>query len=220
MTTLNSPKFANLVDKLFTDAEKTDSEIQARLAAASPEEKAAFFSGALQYKSFYSGLKDYHLAVSRETAKLLYIVARSTGAKSIVEFGTSFGLSTLYLAAAVQDNGGGRVIASEFEPSKVEQAKGNFAASGLAGLIDLRAGDALQTLAKGLPDAIDLVLLDGAKNLYPPILALLESRIRSGGVVVADNAEMCPGYLAHVRDSANGYLSIPFGDDVELSQRL
>ena len=70
------------------------------------------------------------------------------------------------------------------------------------------------------PNSIDFVLLDGAKNLYPSILALLEGRLGDGALVVADNADSSPEYLARVRSTANGYLSVPFGDDVELSMRL
>ncbi|WP_207928698.1 O-methyltransferase, partial [Pseudomonas aeruginosa] len=125
-----------------------------------------------------------------------------------------------HLAAALRDNGGGRLIGSEFEPSKAERARRNLAAGGLLDLVELREGDALQTLAKDLPDSIDLVLLDGAKALYPEVLALLESRLRPGALVIADNAEHSPEYLAHVRSPANGYLSTPFAEDVELSMRL
>jgi predicted O-methyltransferase YrrM len=220
MNTLTSPQFAKLADQLFADADRTEAQMREKLTAMTPDEKAAFFGAASQYKNFYSQARDYHLAVSRDTAKLLYLLARGMGAESVVEFGTSFGVSTLHLAAAVHDNGGGRVITSEFEPSKVEKAKANFATSGLNALIELRAGDAVETLAADLPETIDLVLLDGAKSLYPRILELLQSRIRPGGIVVADNADMCPEYLAHVRDGANGYLSLAFSEDVELSQKL
>jgi predicted O-methyltransferase YrrM len=83
----------------------------------------------------------------------------------MVEFGTSFGISTLHLAAALRDNGGGRLITSEFEPSKVARARRNLEAGGVADLVEIREGDALQTLAADLPETIDLVLLDGAKAL-------------------------------------------------------
>ena len=86
--------------------------------------------------------------------------------------------------------------------------------------MEIREGDALETLARDLPDSIDFVLLDGAKMLYLPILTLLEDRLRSGALVVADNADASPEYVAHVRYAANGYLSVPFADDVELSMRL
>ena len=104
-------------------------------------------------------------------------------------FGTSFGISALHLAAAMRDNGGGRLIGSEFEPSKIQRARENLAAGGLSDLVEIREGDALETLARDLPDTIDFVLLDGAKMLYLQILTLLEDRLCSGALVVADNAD-------------------------------
>jgi predicted O-methyltransferase YrrM len=145
---------------------------------------------------------------------------RSSRAKAIVEFGTSFGISTLHLAAALRDNGGGRLIASEFEPTKAARARENLSAGGLLDLVEIREGDALETLSVDLPDPIDLVLLDGAKALYPDILDLVEDRLRPGAIVVADNADDSPDYLARVRAPGNGYMSTPFADDVELSVRI
>lgn len=148
------------------------------------------------------------------------MLARSIGARHIVEFGTSFGISTLHLAAALRDNGGGRLITSEFEPSKVARAQANLVAGGVADLVEIREGDALQTLARDLPESIDLLLLDGAKALYPEVLALVENRLRPGALVIADNADYSAEYLAEVRLPGGRYLSIPFADDVELSMRL
>ena len=115
-------------------------------------------------------MKDLWLAISPETGTLLYMLARSSGARIIIEFGTSFGISTLYLAAALRDNGGGRLITTEFEPSKVMRAKANLTEGGLIDLVEVREGDALQTLSADLPETIDLLLLDGAKAIYPEIL--------------------------------------------------
>jgi predicted O-methyltransferase YrrM len=67
---------------------------------------------------------------------------------------------------------------------------------------------------------IDFILLDGAKSLYSPILSLLEGRLRAGALVVADNANDSPEYLARVRSMVGDYISVPFADDVELSMRL
>ncbi|HVJ61764.1 MAG TPA: hypothetical protein VM555_03535 [Tahibacter sp.] len=100
------------------------------------------------------------------------------------------------------------------------RARKNLTAGGVIDLVEIRAGDALQTLRSDLPDTIDLLLLDGAKALYPEILGLVQSRLRPGALIVADNADYSPDYLAHVRDPANGYLSTPFAEDVELSMRL
>jgi predicted O-methyltransferase YrrM len=165
-------------------------------------------------------MKDVPLAVSRNTGALLYMLARSMNARTMVEFGASFGVSTLHLAAALRDGGGGRLITTEFEPSKVARARANIAAGGLSDLVEIREGDALETLAHDLPKPIDLVFLDGAKGLYPAILALLEDHLRTGALIVADNADWSPEYLTRVRSLAQGYMSVPFAEDVELSMRI
>jgi predicted O-methyltransferase YrrM len=210
MSTLTQPALSNLIDRLFAEADAAEN---ARWPSTRGSDRS-------DYLKYYALLKDQPLPVSRDTGTLLYMLARATRARNVVEFGTSFGISTLHLAAALRDNGGGRLIGSEFEPSKIKRAQANLAAGGLSDLVEIREGDALQTLARDLPDAIDFVLLDGAKNLYPRVLALLESRLRGGALIVADNADDSPGYLARVRAPANGYLSVPFAEDVELSVRL
>jgi predicted O-methyltransferase YrrM len=220
MNTLTTSPCADIVARLFAEADETSARLEERRSALTSSEHARLMAGSEDYQSFYEGLKDFHLAVSRETATLLYMLARSSRARTIVEFGTSFGVSTLHLAAALRDNGGGRLIGTEFEQTKVAQARANIAVAGLDDVAEIRAGDAVETLATDLPETIDLVLLDGAKGLYPKVLSLLEPRLRSGSLVVADNADWSPEYLARVRDPAAGYLSIPFANDVELSMKL
>jgi len=220
MTTLTTAPISTLLDALFVEADRDFTTLPAAFTRLPEEERRQLMTSPTEYPRLYSALKDEALAVSRETGRLLYMLARSSRARSIVEFGTSFGVSALHLAAALRDNGGGRLITSEFEPSKAARAREIFAASGLADLIELREGDALETLGHDLPDAIDLVLLDGAKGLYPAILDRLESRLRPGALVLADNADWSPPYLARVRDTAGGFLSVPFAGDVELSMRL
>lgn len=220
MTLLVTTPLAPLLDRLFEEADATSPATVPALASLSREERERLMRSKTDYADFYAQLKDLPLAVSRETGTLLYMLARSSRARTIVEFGTSFGISTLHLAAALRENGGGRLITSEFEPSKVARARDHLTAGGLIDLVEIREGDALQTLRTDLPDTIDLLLLDGAKALYPEILGLLESRLRPGAFVVADNADYSPDYLAHVRSPANGYLSVPFGEDVELSMRI
>ncbi|BEP41173.1 O-methyltransferase [Variovorax sp. V15] len=223
MTTLTNKPLAPLLERLFAEAAEAaeaSPAMSAAIAGLSDEERSKLMRSKTGYIDLYPRLKDVPLPVSRETGLLLYMLARSGGARNIVEFGTSFGISMLHLAAALRDNGGGRVVTTEFEPSKVARARRNLEAGGLADLVEIREGDALRTLAADLPGSIDLLLLDGAKALYPEILALVESRLRPGAFVVADNADYCPEYLAHVRSPASGYMSTPFGDDVELSMRL
>jgi len=217
MTTLTQPAVTLLLDRLFAEADASENARRPERKGMSPAQRAA---DRADYRQFYARMKDQPLAVSRATGRLLYLLARSIRARTIVEFGTSFGISTLHLAAALRDNGGGRLIGSEFEPSKIVRARENLAAGNLSDLVEIREGDALETLARDLPNSIDLVLLDGAKNLYPSILSLLEGRLRDGALIVADNADASPEYLARVRSTAQGYLSVPFADDVELSMRL
>lgn len=220
MTTLTTYPLAPLLDRLFEEADALSPASIPAVAAMSSEERTQLMQSKTAYRDLYARLKDVPLPVSRETGVLLYMLARNGGARTIVEFGTSFGISTLHLAAALRDNGGGRLITSEFQPSKVARARGNLTEGGLIDLVEIREGDALQTLSVDLPETIDLLLLDGAKALYPEILALVESRLRPGAFVVADNADYSPEYLAYVRSPVKGYLSTPFGDDVELSMRV
>lgn len=220
MTTLITAPVAPLLDHLFEQADRSSFAAAPAIARLSSEERERLMRSKTDYRAFYAELKAMPLAVSRDTGALLYMLARGCGARHIVEFGTSFGISTLHLASALRDNGGGRLITSEFEPSKVARARENLAAGGVADLVEIREGDALETLARDLPEQIDLLLLDGAKSLYPEILALVESRLRPGAWVVADNADYSPDYLARVRSPGQGYLSVPFAEDVELSMRL
>ena len=220
MTTLTTAPLAPLLDRLFDEAAAASPATSPELAALSAEDLRHLMRSKTDYLDFYGRLKDLPLPVSRETGALLYMLARGCGARTIVEFGTSFGISTLHLAAALRDNGGGRLITCEFEPSTVARARNNLTEGGLIDLVEIREGDALETLSVDLPATIDLLLLDGAKALYPEILSLVESRLRRGAFIVADNADDSPEYLARVRSPASGYTSTPFADDVELSMRI
>ncbi|RXG89474.1 O-methyltransferase [Bradyrhizobium zhanjiangense] len=220
MTTPTITSLAPLLDRLFNEAEAASGATLAAIADVSDADRARMLRSKTAYRDLYGRLKDAPLAVSRETGTLLYMLARSSHARTIVEFGTSFGISTLHLAAALRDNGGGRLITSEFEPSKAARARDNLSAGGVIDLVEIREGDALKTLSTDLPDTIDLVLLDGAKALYSDILDLLEGHLRPGAIIVADNADDSPDYLARVRAPGSGYMSTAFAEDVELSMRI
>src|ERR1700678_1806307 len=121
--------------------------------------------------------KDKLLPLGRAQAELLYLLARAARVKSAVEFGTSFGVSTLYLAAAIRDAGtGGRVIGTELVPEKVRAARDNIETTGLTPYVDIREGDARTTL-QHLDEAVDLLLLDGWAVLARDILDLVEPRL-------------------------------------------
>jgi len=146
------------------------------------------------------------LAVSPDYGRFVYALARVRKATRIVEFGTSMGVSTIYLAAALRDNGGGHLIGSEFVPSKADRARENLAIAGLADLVDIRQGDAMETL-KDVGGKVDLLLIDGAFSLYLPVLKLLEPQLNPAAVVLAENA-FDKAYVDYVRDPVHGYISM------------
>jgi len=153
------------------------------------------------------------------------MIARSIGARRIVEFGTSFGISTIYLSAAVRDNGGGTVIGSAMQPSKLARARAHLEEAGLSDVAEVREGDARATLADP-GGAVDMVLLDGAKQLYLDVLQMLTPRLHTGSVVLADNILMfrksLRPYVEHVQDPANGFRSVTLflGGGTEYSVRM
>lgn len=168
--------------------------------------------------------KDVYIPISRLQGRFLYLVARSLAAQRIVEFGSSFGISTLYAAAAARDESG-QVIGSELEPSKQRAATAHLAEAGLADFAEIRLGDARETL-RDVAGPIDLLLLDGWKEMYLPILQMLAPRLRPGAVVLADNIKtfrraLAP-YVAYVRDGRNQFASVtlPLADGFEYSVRL
>jgi predicted O-methyltransferase YrrM len=216
MNTLIQAPVSTVLSTLFAEANAADAELDRLASSFSEAQRAAIMSDPEAAKAFYLRAKNYFLAVSPNTGTLLYSLVRSMRAKCIVEFGTSFGISTIHMAAGLRDNGGGILITTEFEPGKVAKAQSNIESAGLSDLVEVRAGDALQTLSRDLPEAIDLVLLDGAKGLYPDVLAILEPSLHAGALIVADNADWCPEYLQRVRSGAR-YISVPFAGDVELS---
>lgn len=166
-------------------------------------------------------LADAYIPISPVVGRLLHVFALTRPAGRIVEFGTSHGLSTIYLAAAL-GSGDLPVITTEAETSKIAAARENFSAAGVADLVDLRAGDAFETLAD-FDEPISLLFLDGWKGLYLPLLRHLEGRLVNGAIVVADDTallpELCADYLDYVHRSTNTYVSsaLPVDDGLEVS---
>jgi predicted O-methyltransferase YrrM len=182
-----------------------------RVANASAQERA-------------DALSDFYLPVTPEAGRLLYALVRATRPSTVVEFGMSLGISAIHLASAVRDNGTGRVVTTELSAAKVATAKKTFAETGLDDLITVLKGDALTTLAD-IDTPVEFVLLDGWKELYLPVIKLLEPRLSAGALVIADNTSMdgLRPYLDHVHDPGNGYVSVHFpvreGDSMEISCR-
>lgn len=214
MTALLRPQVQQVLERLHTLADANDDSIGQRVRSA-PTWKSAD----AQQKATL--LQDALLPVSRDAGRFLYGLVRSTAAKHVVEFGTSFGISTIYFAAALRDNGGGLVIGSELEPTKVAKANQHLAEAGLSEFFDIRAGDARETLKD--TGTIDLLFLDGWKELYLDVLHLTTASLRPGSVVLADDIDLFPeqlaSYLGYIRDPANGFVSVylPLGDGIEYS---
>ena len=162
------------------------------------------------------------LSITPEVGKLLYALVVARRPRTIVEFGSSHGYSTIHLAAGARDVGSCRVITTEIEPSKVAAAERNLAAAGLDDLIEVRAGDALTTLAD--IEEVDLLFLDGWNNLYEPVVDLLEPRLSSGALVIADLSSDDPdqvSYVERMHAPGNGYVTvdIPLDAGVVVSVR-
>lgn len=140
-----------------------------------------------------------YLAIGPDQGRFLFTLAVSTGAKRIVEFGSSFGISTLYLAAAAKLTGG-RVTGSEFYAEKAARATRSLEEAELSAFAEIQIGDARETLAD-VEGPVDFLFLDGAKELYLPILRMLGPLLTDGALVVADNVdhlEENDPFLAHL----------------------
>ncbi|MBO4227294.1 O-methyltransferase [Bradyrhizobium neotropicale] len=217
MDSLSSGLVAAVLQRLHQEAEAADAPLmQAYMSEATNGEVIGQFIEAetKDLTGLYRGLAGNFLNVSPEFGRFLYMCARSCKAKRIVEFGSSMGISAIYTAAALRDMGGGRLIGTDLEPSKVARAQANVAAAGLADLVEFRVGDARETLKPGVGGDIDMVMLDGAFILYLPILKLLEPHLKPGAMIIGENAfEEGSAYIDYVRDPQNGYLSLPLPFD-------
>ena len=165
-----------------------------------------------------------YFGVFPTVGNLLYLTARALDARLAVEFGTFFGISAIYLAAAMRDNGG-HFIGSDIDPNKVAGARRNLEEAGSSAFSEVREGDVLETF-RDLAAPINLVLIDGDKALYLPVLELLKPKLRKGSVIIADNIrhpffvrKTMARYVAYMNDPANGFRSatLPISAGLEYS---
>lgn len=163
----------------------------------------------------------FGFSIHPDQGELMYLLCRALNARRVVDFATSVGFSTLYLAAAVRDNGGGVVIGAEIVPAKIATAQRNLSDAGLSDFVDIRAGDARETL-RTVGGPVDFALIDGWPGESGPSLSLqvmlvLAPQMRSGALVLNDNAES--DYLTFMRDPASGFrsMTLPLKGGTELS---
>jgi predicted O-methyltransferase YrrM len=214
-TTLQDPRVATVLDRMYAESENQMSLLR---------ERRGQFDRPMTTEERTEAMSEFYIPVTPEAGRLLYALVRATRPTRVVEFGMSFGISAIHLAAAVRDNGSGRVVTTELSATKIAAAKKTFAETGLDDVITILEGDALTTLESG-DGPVDFVLLDGWKDLYLPVIKLLEPRLSTGALIVADNtsAEDTQPYLDRVRNPDNGYVSFNFlvreSDSMEVSCR-
>ncbi len=218
MSPLHDPKLEALLDRLHTQSDaqvdETDAYYERREQDGSIDDDMHRF------------LSDKMVALDRDKAEFCYQLCRSLRATRVVEAGTSFGISTLYLAAAVRDNQveNGVVIGTEHEPSKVKIALENFREAGLSDFIDLREGDLRQTL-EDVGGPVDFMLVD-IWDVALPALELVSSSLRPGAIVACDNTTVAReeylGYFEFVHDPRNRFrtMTVPFQGGFELTVRV
>jgi predicted O-methyltransferase YrrM len=218
MSVLHDPDLERLLARLHdqSDAQREAMRLHDSLDENDPARIKAFRSDKL-------------VALDRDKAAFCYQLCRASNARRIVEIGTSYGVSTLYLAAAVRDNlrgGGGEgiVIGTEYETAKAKSAREHFAEAGLSSYIDLREGDMRDTL-KQVEGPVDFVLVDIWIAMARSALELVAPRLRPGAIVVCDNTERhrsdYADYFAFINDPSNGFrtMTLPFDGGLEFSVR-
>lgn len=222
VSSLDDPRVCGVLDRLYADERRQLPQLLWSGLAWLPD---TLFGREVSVEEESDRIREFYVSLSRKQGNLAYMIGRSIGARRIVEFGTSFGISTLFLAAAVRDNGGGVVLGSELQPTKSERARANLEEAGLGDVVEIREGDARETL-KDPGGPVDLVLLDGAKQLYLDVLQLLIPHLHPGSVVLADNIHMfrkdLRPYVEYVQEPANGFRSVTLflGSGTEYSVRL
>jgi predicted O-methyltransferase YrrM len=167
---------------------------------------------------------EYGFSIFPAQGDLIYLLCRAIRASRVVEFATSVGMSTLYFAAAVRDNGGGTVIGSELVSAKIAVAKRNIDDAGLGECVDIREGDARETL-RDLGGPVDFALIDGwplaaRPSLARQVIEIVAPQLRIGGLVMNDNGE--PDYMDYIRAEGSGFLSVtlPIKRGTELSVKV
>ncbi|KAL4954018.1 S-adenosyl-L-methionine-dependent methyltransferase [Aspergillus filifer] len=180
--------------------------------------------------AFDTLMLDKFIALDQDKCQFMYQLLTAMDATNVVEAGTSFGVSTIYLALAVAKvksltGKQGTVIATEKEQSKADVAREYWEQCGeaVSSQIDLRVGDLLETLKVDLPNKVDLLLLDIWAPLALPTLKTVQPHLRPGAVVLTDNTiSGAKGYsdlLAYLRDPVTGFrnMTLPFTNGFEMS---
>ena len=221
---LNDPQLEALLDRLHA---QSDVEINETNAYFERRDQENSINQEKYYdKDMHRFLSDKMVALDRDKAEFCYLLCRSLRATRVVEAGTSFGVSTLYLAAAVRDNQveDGVVIGTEHEPRKIDIARANFKEAGLSEFIELREGDLRETL-QSIGSPVDFMLVD-IWEVARPALELVSASLRPGAIVACDNtavdANEYRDYFEFVNNPRNRFrtMTVPFNGGFELTVRI
>src|SRR4051794_35869925 len=226
MGVLHDPDLERLLTRLHAESDEQTDAIRDHY---DERDRAVDRSADAQAALSKAFLSDKLYALDRDKAEFCYQLCRASDARRVVEIGTSYGVSTLYLAAAVRDNvraggGHGAVIGTEYEPAKASAARENFQQAGLDPFIDLREGDLRETL-KQIDGPVDFMLVDIWIAMARLALELMAPRLKRGAIVICDNtghyrAEYAD-YFAFLNDPAQGFrtTTLPFDGGLEFSVR-
>lgn len=215
MSVIADPQLQALIDRLQARSQAQEAETGAWFAERGKR-------GELSWDGFdetsHRYMADKFVALEPAKAEFCHLTCRALRAKRVVEVGTSFGVSTLYLADAVRANGGGTVIGVEHEPAKAAAARAHFAEAGLADIIDLREGDLRETL-KVIEGPVDFVLMDIWVEMARPAIELIHPHLRPGAVIVADNTtrvrEPYRHFFGFIDEHGYRRLTLPFQGGLE-----
>ena len=196
-----------VIERVLADFERRADEEQRRTAAPG------------------ANLDDLLLSVGRDAGMLLYLLATGAQSRRILELGTSYGYSTVWLAAAARATGG-KVLSLELKDFKIEHARQALTRAGLSTRVEFHEGDCLETL-KALPGPFDFVLLDVWKDLYLPCFELRHPKLNAGAVVVADNMLLpasarphADAYRKRVREAGDmDSVLVEVGNGIEISRK-
>lgn len=201
---LNHPDVAHTLQRLHREAGSRDAHVFVR---ALPAIVAGKFTGRSTFEAAEPYLSKAFIPVSPEFGRFMYLTAVSRGARNLVEFGSSYGISSIYLAAAARESGG-FFTGTEKDTAKAQVALENLQEAGLSRWSDIREGDALESLDP-LEGPVDFLFLDGWKDLYIPILKLMEPKLAPGAVVFADNIrsfrKTLKPFVDYISAPGNGY---------------
>ena len=198
-----------VIERVLAEYERRAEEEQRRTNFASPG----------------TNLDELLLSVGREAGTLLYLLATGAQSRRILELGTSYGYSTVWLGAAAHATGG-KVMSLENKEFKIEHARQALTRAGLSTRVEFHAGDCLDTL-KELPGPFDFVLLDVWKDLYLPCFELVHPKLSPGGIIAADNMllpesvrQQAEAYRARVRAAGDmDSVLIQVGNGIEISRK-